>query len=336
MLNEKFDFVFDLGMFDGQLNTQTTLLKDTGNDLSPEMKTFYDKNLIRLATPALVHDQFAQKRPIPKNGGKTIEFRKFDTLPKAMTPLTEGVTPDGNKLNVTSITATVNQYGDYITTSDILQLTSIDPVQTEVQRIIADQAGRTLDTVTRNVLMTGTNVMYVGDHTSRSEITSADTLKVKDLKKAVTILKRVNAQPVSGGFYVAIVHPDVEMDIMNDPDWISASEYAGSTQIFNGEIGRIAGIRFVESTEAKIFAKAGADGASVYATLLLGANAYGTTEITGGGLQYIAKQLGSAGSADPLDQRATMGWKAIKTAEILVQQYMLRIESAATLNGEEN
>ena len=94
--------------------TQTTLLNGSGNDLSPEMKTFYDKTLITLAEPALVHDQFGQKRPIPKNGGKTIEFRKFSALPKALTPITEGVTPAGNKLNVSAMTATVSQYGDYI------------------------------------------------------------------------------------------------------------------------------------------------------------------------------------------------------------------------------
>ena len=135
---------------------QTTLL----DGLSPEMKTFYDMTLIDEAEASLVHDQFAQKRPIPANGGKNIEFRKFASLPKAMTPLTEGVTPDGKSLTVTAITATVAQYGDYITQSDVLELTSIDNTIVEATKLLGRQAGLTLDTVTRNVLQSGTNVTY--------------------------------------------------------------------------------------------------------------------------------------------------------------------------------
>ena len=112
----------NLRLFD----TQTTLLNAPGNDLSPEMKTYYDKNLLQEASPNLVHDQFGQKRPIPEGSGKTIEFRKFSALPKALKPITEGGTPPGNKLNVSSITATVDQYGDFIEQSDVLELTALD------------------------------------------------------------------------------------------------------------------------------------------------------------------------------------------------------------------
>lgn len=321
----------NLNMFDA--NVQTTGTNAVGNDLSPEMKTFYDKNLIRLVGPLLIHDQFAQKRNIPKNGGKIIEFRKFDSLAKALTPLTEGVTPSGNKLNVTKLTSEVQQYGDYITLSDVLELTTIDPMQTETQSILADQAGRTLDTITREVMCAGTSVRYANGRTSRATLIATDVLKVLDIKKAVRDLKNQNAKPVSGGYYVALIHPDVSFDIMCDPDWIDMSKYAGSEQLFAGEIGRIAGVRFVESTEAKVI-KAG--DVSVYMTMVLGANFYGTTSIEGGGLQYIITQLGSGGSSDPLAQRATMGWKALKTAERLVEQYAVRLESGASNSGLAN
>ena len=135
---------------------QTTLL----DGLSAEMKTFYDMTLIDEAEANLVHDQFGQKRPIPKGGGKTIEFRKFAPLARAITPLTEGVTPDGKSLNVSTITATVSQYGDYITQSDVLELTSIDNTILEATKLLGRQAGRTLDTVVRNVLQSATNVTY--------------------------------------------------------------------------------------------------------------------------------------------------------------------------------
>ena len=154
-------------------------------------------------------------------------------------------------------------------------------------------------------------------------------LTVKAIQMAARTLKNANADTIDG-YYVAIIHPNVAYDIMRDPEWISASQYAGSMQIFEGEIGRIGKVRFVESTEAKIFEKGGAESVDVYSTLVLGANAYGTTEISGGGLEMIIKQLGSGGTSDPLNQRATTGWKATKTAARLLEEAMVRIETASS------
>lgn len=329
---------FDLKRFDNEgiapqvLNVQTTLRDTTGNDLSPEMKTFYDKTLLKFARANLVHDQFAQKRNIPKNGGKTIEFRRYSQLPKALTPLTEGVTPDGQNLNVTAVPATVAQYGGYITLSDVLMLTAIDNNLVEAIELLGDQAGRTLDTITREALVTGTNVLYAGGRSARTSIAATDKLTVGDIKKAVRELKVGLAKKIDGS-WVAIVHPDCVYDLENDDEWVQASQYAGSTQIFEGEIGKLYGVRFVETTEAKIWAQAGASSISVYATLVMGANAYGTTEVEGGGLETIVKQLGSGGTADPLNQRATAGWKAMKTAKILYDDYIVRIESASSYSS---
>lgn len=324
------------------LNVQTTLKNTVGsNDLSPEMKVFYDKALLKFAKPNLVHDQFAQKRNIPKNGGKTIEFRKYSQLPKALTPLTEGVTPDGQNLNVTAVNATVNQYGGYITLSDLLILTAIDNNLMEAIELLGDQAGRTLDTITREEIVSGTHVIFAGGTVNvRTGLTADMKLTVTDIKKAVRELKVGLAKKINGS-YVAIIHPDCVYDLENDDEWIKASQYAGSTQIFEGEIGKLYGVRFVESTEAKVWARAGAVptggtyGISVYATLVMGANAYGTTMVEGGGLQSIVKQLGSGGTADPLNQRATAGWKAIKTAKILYDDYIVRIESASTYSNDD-
>ena len=316
--------MFDIMMINLQVfanQVQTTLL----SGLSAENKTFYDMTLLDEAQAALVHDQFAQKRPIPMNGGKTIEFRKFASLPKATTPLTEGVTPDGKSLNVTAVTATVAQYGDYITQSDVLELTSIDNTIVEATKILGRQAGLTLDTVTRNVLQSGTNVTYCpkssGDEvTSRAGLDATCQLTVKVVQHVVAKLKGQNA-PTINGKYVAIIHPYVAYSLMRDPEWIDAHKYAQPDNLFTGEIGEIAGVRFVETTEAKVYE------GGVFGTLIMGANAYGVTEITGGGLQTIIKQKGSAGTADPLDQRSSIGWKAIKTAELLIPNYLVRVES---------
>ena len=117
-----------------------------------------------------------------------------------------------------------------------------------------------------------------------------------------------------------------------DPRFIEVVKYKNPERIFNGEIGTLEGVRFIETTEAKKFTNAGAGGIDVYSTLLLGENAYATTKIEGGGLETIVKPLGSGGTADPLNQRSTVGWKAMKVTEILSQQYMVRIETASTYN----
>ena len=329
-INKK--FALDLQLFN---NTNLTTSATEGNDLSVEMKTFYSDYLIDNAKPLLVHDQFAQKHPIPKNGGKIIEFRKYSPFAKALTPITEGVTPDGNKLNTSKITAEIAQYGDYVELSDVLLLTAIDNNLVEATKLLGNQAGETLDTITREVIVGGTNVQYAGGVSARSALTGDSKLTVDDCFKAARFLKTQKAKKIDG-YYVAIIHPDVAYDLMRSNDWVNAVQYAGSSQLFEGEIGRVAGIRFVETTEAKIFAGAGASGKDVYATMVLGADAYGVTEVTGGGLQHIVKQLGSSGTADPLNQRATVGWKAIKTAERLVEGYMIRIESCSTFDSGAN
>ena len=322
-----FNYKFNLQLF-AELNTNTTL--DSG--LSVENKTFYDMTLIDEAQANLVHDQFGQKRPIPKNGGKKIEFRKFASLPKALTALTEGVTPDGKKLSVTNIEAKVSQYGDYITQSDVLELTAIDNTIVEATKILGRQAGLTLDTITRDILHSTTNVFICpkSDGTVPANEAGMDAtckLTVDVVKKIVATLRANNAPKINGD-YVAIIHPYVAYDLMSDPEWIDAHKYANPDNIYTGEIGKVAGVRFVETSEALI------EEGGIFSTLFLADGAYGVTEITGGGLQTIIKQKGSAGTADPLDQRSTIGWKAMKTAEILVDAYMIDCLSKSAFSGE--
>lgn len=394
------------------------------NALSAEMKTFYDKTLITLAGANLIHEQFGQKRPIPRNGGKTIEFRKFSKLPKALTAITEGVTPNGSKLNVSAVTCTVDQYGDYVEQTDMLELTAVDNTIVEATKELASQAGLTLDTVVRNELVGGTNVMYapkvVGNTeteiASRADITSACRLRVKDVFKAAAELKAVNA-PKIDGYYAAVIHPYVAYDLMQDAkeQWIGIQKYADPEKLLKGEIGTLGGVRFVESTEAKVYGPAvisdgksrltvkttlseagasvtvkevltagsytgakkipvyvngaanyvtaianngtystltlessvsvangtagniicgrggGKDGSAVFCTLFLGENAYGVTDVEGGGLEHIVKQRGYGN--DPLNQRSSVGWKATKVAKRLVEEYMIRVESGSEFSG---
>ena len=310
-INRKLMYALDLQRFSDVMNATTSAT--TGNDLRPEIKEFYDKNLIRLAEPYLVHDRFGQQKPIPRGNGKTISFRKFSKLPKALTPLTEGVTPDGQALNVSEITATVSQYGGYVKITDVLQLAAFDPIITEATELIAQQAGRTLDTITREILNGGTNVQYAdGSKSARSALTASDTLTVKAVQMAATALKAQDAPMLDGGYYAAIIHPNVAYDLMRDTEWADWQKHTAPEHMYKGEIGRIANVVFFESTEAKVFEGAGASSADVYSTVIIGKNAYGVTSIQGGGLETIIKSNEQAGG--PLNQYSTVGYTQAEAA----------------------
>ena len=280
----------NLQMFAQQVTTTT--------DLTIEMKTYYEKTLLQTAEPNLVHHQFGEKYPIPKNGGRKIEFRKFDDLPKNLTALTEGVTPDGKKMTVKNVEATVNQYGDYVTLTDVLELSAIDNVIVEATRKIGKQGGMTMDTVVRDIVHAGTNVQYAdGSITGRSNVTADNKMTVDCIRRAVRTLKNANTDPRDDGYFVAIIHPDVAYDLMNDPAWEAVKVY-DPEDWYRGEIGRIAGVRFVESTEAPKFVNKGSGSSiDVYSTLVLGAGAYGVVDVEVG----ILRGGGDEGDVPLLD-----------------------------------
>jgi N4-gp56 family major capsid protein len=309
----------------------------TQGSLSPEIKTFYDRTLLERALPTLVHAQFAQRRPLGRAQGKTIEFRKFTplTVDASLTALTEGVTPAGNDLNATAITAAINQYGDFIQGSDLLDLTAIDPVLTETAELLGEQAGLWIDRVIREVLMAGTTVQRVGGGAARVNIGAANILTVTEIRRAIRTLKANNIKGVAGtrgSDYVAFVHPRTIYDLQSDTAWRNPHEYQDTEAIYNGEIGRLYGCRFIESTEAKVFAAAGAGApaADIYATLVLGADAYGIIPLEGGDLDFIFKPIGASGTADPLNQRWTSCWKTSFAARVLNDAAMVRIEHAVS------
>ena len=322
-------FKFDYQLF--AINTTETM--------PDEIKTYYDDYLIDCSSPKLVHDQFGQKRPIPAGRGKTIEFRKVSPLPVSTTPLTEGVTPESQKLTISTVEAPVQQYGGYVELSDMVVLTAIDNNLVIAAKQLGAQAGKTLDAITREVLAGGTNVQYAeGQVTQRSQLVGGKAegnhyLTVDAVRRAVRTLKKQDAEPI-GDSFIGIIHPDVAYDLMSDPKWVNVKSYSDPEGIDEGEIGRIENVRCVETSEATVFEGAGAEGRDVYATLILGDNAYGTTEIEGGGLTLIVKQLGSGGASDPLDQRASVAWKATKAAVRLQEAYMVRIETTSTFTGE--
>ena len=400
----------ELQLFAGEMNTQTT------GGLSAEMKTYYGMELLENARPQLVHNQFAATKGLPVGGGKTVEWRKFGAFDKALTPLTEGVTPDGSGISVSYITKELAQYGDYTTVSDMLDLTAIDDVVLEITDRHGANMGLTLDTVTRNEIQQGRQVIYAPRQESDGKKTEVVSRYALDgqckmtselVAKAATQLKKMNA-PTFDGKYVCIIHPSVAFDLRQDEAWIAAHQYAAATELFSGEIGELHGVRFVETTEAKIYrggdlasdsrtltvngavtanaevsftggtvaanalagryvllggkrvkvasntaaklvleeavtvsdkaviypGEGGKDGCAVYGCLFLGKGAYGVVDLSEG-TEVIVKPRGSSGTADPLDQRSSVGWKGVHAAAILYDEYMVRVECGSSYSGED-
>lgn len=317
----------------------------TRTQISRENQSFYDKNLLERAVPDFLHLMFAQIRDIPRNAGtNTIKFRRYGNLSAATTALTEGVTPTGSQLSVTDITATVAQYGDFVTVTDVVDYESVDPVLMEAGEILGDQAGDTLDQLCRDVLNAGTSVTYGGDATSRVTLAAGDVLTATLVDAGVLELKNNNAKKIksivdhSTGYnssplnaaYVGIVNTNLVNTIKAFTGFVPIEKYADKRDVMDKEFGYYGEVRFVESTNGKVFTGAGASSEDVYTCLLLAQHAYGTTRISGESMKNIIKPLGSGGTSDPLNQRATSGWKATFVAKILNDDFMHRIEVTLT------
>ena len=298
-----------------------------------EVKEYYNRTLLSRLTPTLVFDKFAQKKPVPKNNGKTVEFRRFKSLAAATTPLTEGVTPDGNSFQVEKVNATLKQYGDYIQTSDVLNDVAIDPITTEVVELLGEQAGLTIDTIARDIISAGTTVQYAGAKTGTSSITAADKLSYAEILKAVRTLKQNHAKPFEDGYYIGFINAAQAYDLQQDEMWQDVSKYNGAKAIMDGEIGKLGKVRFIETENLKVKNGAGASSINVHCAIVLGKDAFGTVELEGkGGVETIIKTpKGNDGNtSDPLNQRSTAGWKAMKTYVILQDLALLRLECAVS------
>ena len=321
------NFKLNLQLFSADVNPVNITSQSS---MAPTWKTFYDTALLENARESMVFTQFGKKQPM--KGGK-VEWRKFDTFAKALTPLTEGVIPTGQNFGMTKIEGEITQHGDFVAVSDRLELESYDDVIFGATEEMGAAEGETYDTLTRNILIAGNSFSYCPNGTtevkSRSEITDACILTPEMVNKAATWLKK-NKAPQIDGYYVALIHPSVAFDLRNSEEWKEYHKYSDVAPIFKGEIGDLHGVRFVETNEAKIW-KNGET--SVYATLFLGKDAFGVLEPEGEGMEMIIKPKGQIGG--PLEQFSTIGYKFCHGAKILYQERMLRVESGSSLGAND-
>jgi len=287
--------------------------------------------LLRRTVPILLHQKFGQKRNIPRNNGKVIDFRKFASLSTSTDPLTEGTLyTDLKELSMTNVTATIAQYGNAVGFSDIVSTTTLDPVLTEATELLGENAGESIDELVRDVIILGTNVQYASTATSRATVTAAMTMTVAEIREAVLTLRIGRARKINGNWQ-SIVHPRTSHDIQGTSEWVTANNEQQTSRVFDGSLGMLYGVKFWETDKAKVYVDAGdSSTVDVYQGLFFGADAYGVVNLAGHNLRSIYKPLGSAGTADPLEQQSTMGWKAAFVSKILDDTFMVRVEHATS------
>ena len=355
MMKNELQFFADAGTVvngtEGYVNagTGSTAGFDGDKTLAPELKAFYDTELLENARSELFYAQFAKRQALPANHHGSVEWRKWNTFERAA-KLTEGVIPTGQKFGVTTITGSVDQYGTYTAITDKLELRAYDDVILGATEEMGASAAETQEKLIRDALLMGTNVLYSDniDKTSgqvKSTPTSCAAMGAGDsdgwalltpamINKAVTIMKK-NRVPRINGRYYAVVHPSVAHDLRECEGWIEAHKYAAPEELFNGEIGELHGVRFIENVFAPVL---GGDsyqnkaGGVSYATYFFGKDSFGIIDPEGGALEMIIHDKGEIGG--PLNQFSTIGYKfETNGATILYPERLLRVMSTSSFSA---
>lgn len=322
----------------------------TYGDISPRTAAYAEKELLKRGIPYLVLEKFGQAKSLPSNSSKVIKFRRYNALPNTPVTLTEGVTPTSRQLTVTDVTATLQQYGDLVTITDVILDTHEDDTLNEAIDVLGEQAAQMIEKMRYGILKAGTNVIFANG----SAIGDVNTVLTTDIqRRAVRALKRQNARQITSivrstpSFgtenvapgYVALIHPDLEGDVRKMTGFTPAEKY-GSISPWENELGKVDDVRYVSSTIFEPTADAGGakgamlsttgTNADVYPVLFLGKDAYGIVALKG---MYALTPMvvnPKPSDSDPLAQRGHVSWKAMQTAVILNDAWMVRVLVAAT------
>ena len=320
---------------------------DATNTLAPELKTFYDTELLENARVEMFYAQFAKKQNLPAGRGKTVEWRKWNTFAKAQ-ELQEGVIPSGQKFGMSTKTGTINQYGTYATVSDQLELHAYDDVILGATEEMGASASETQETLIRDALLTNTNVLYCDNITlatgavastptapnlMEASATALSALTPDMVAKAVTKMKKDRVPTIDGKYY-AVIHPSVAYDLRKSEAWVEAHKYAQPGEIYNGEIGELHGCRFIENVFSPVLMGEYVNkaGTASYATYFFGKDAFGIIDPEGGALEMIIHDKSEIGG--PLNQFSTIGYKLeTNGATILYPERVLRVMSASSYSA---
>lgn len=325
----------------------------TDGTSSDARQSMLDSVLLERGVYELVATVPVQVKPFKPRSGKTIIWRRYEALALATTPLTEGVTPSGRGKTVTDVSATLAPYGDYIVDSDFLLHTQPEAVAVENMELLGQQRGETLDKLYMNEWATATNIQYANGAATASVNTIAVLADfqavVREMRnnKAKVFTPMVEAsQKIGTGSimpaYWCILTEDMLYDVRGMTGFKVVSDYGNSGAAITGEIGALTtlGIRFLPSPNGEISLGGGATGGSgiqetsnaadVHSAFIVGKNAMGGVQLGAGNSRSITKGLGSSGVSDPLDQRASFGWKVYDAREILNHAFFYELQAAVS------
>lgn len=304
---------------------------------------YYDTLFLKVAEKKLVHKQLGQiNRQIAKGeggyGSGAVYWTKWVNLTTVTSGSGEGVPTSAVTLSAVSVTGTTAQYDNAVSISDIMAYVSFGDVMKAAIERLAYNAGISIDTVVRGQIYNSGTTLRVESAAHYSSITSTGTLTVGGVRRAVRSLHRNDAQELADGFYVAVVHPDQTYDLQGDTTtggWIDANKYtdANAVKLLNGEIGKLYGVRFLETSNGAVIAGSSTyvGSATIYVASFFGRDAFGVTELQN--LKTYIKDFGSAGAADPTNKIATAGWKTTFGAATLNSSFFVNYQSVATSTG---
>lgn len=325
-------YKINLQLFATNINTLTN--SNTGFvELANEDAEIYEREMFERLTPELNWFKWGMKKRLPRKSGSTVSIRRFENLAVATTAITEGVVPDGQDLVVVKRQATVAQYGNYVKTTEFLQLVGLDDTVLELSQLLGENAGQSIDIIVRDVVLAGTNVFYANGVASRvlvaTNITYNDILRLARTMK-VNQVKKISIDGGKMG-YVMAVDPYVAYDVKQLTEYKEYSKYQNSEDLRMGIIAILGGMMFVEVDNGKVATGEGAGGEDVHLSCVLGKDAYMVPDIDGKSKpEIIVKAPGSAGTNDPLNQISSVGWKATFTTLRVEELAILRYESLAT------
>lgn len=299
---------------------------DTTTTLSQEVMTYYESKYLERAKTWLVHKEGAQKQTHGNGKGKTVRFSRYTPLATATTPLTEGSNPSGSNFTVANIDATLAEYGNFVTVSKLLSLTSIDKDGKEKSEVIGQNMGETLDELTRNELYTGATAQLAGGKSALSSIAASDTLSTTEVRKARRTLVKNKAMKYPDGFFLAKIGPDTSFDLMGDSTWVNAHTYKDGKELYEGEVGKLHSFRFLESNNQKSESST----VTVYSNFFHGANAFGCLDLEGDMPALYVKVPGPQDTSNPLNRFSTVGWGGSYVAKTLVAAWIINVKTGAT------
>ena len=300
--------------------------------LPPEVRTYFDRLLLTLARPYFIYDLFAQKRQIPLNSGLQMVFRRYGTLTAATVPLTDGQTPTGDQLSVTDFQAQIQWYGSFVTITDQVQYVVQDRVLNEATKVLSLQLGLTIDTLIRDMMVSTASTIQCTNGVNGNtptEITDAD------IQNAVIALRQGNARlmtnPLPGELkigtapvrssYWGFMSVDMQADLEAVSSFISVANYPNPMNALEAEWGTTRNVRWLLNTNGY------STSAGVYSSFLLGQEAYGVVRLGAKEAEFIVKPLGASGTADPLNQRGTVGYKYPFATRILNDNWITNLQS---------